>query len=83
MDKMGKLWRDARQFGSVNLFTHDNQYSCSIKFHTVIGVELEAKSGFGHKEPEDALKAALASCDKIVDGLSQQSEQLQSLRRLR
>lgn len=78
---MRELWDKARQYGGVNMFTHDDgTYSCNIEFSTIPGVKLEAKSGFKHKEPESALKAAIARCEEIVNGMAQQVSDLKRLR---
>lgn len=81
MDEMGTLWRKAREFGKVSLFTFDDgTYHCTVIFSTIAGVVLEAKSGTGNKEPEDALKKAIAKCHEILDSMAQQVTSLKRLK---
>lgn len=78
---MRELWDKARQYGKVMLFTADDgTYSCIIIFSTIPGVNLEAKSGFRHVEPEKAIEAAIARCEEIVNGMAQQVADLKRLR---
>ena len=68
---MDELWKIARQYGLVNLFTSSNgAYSCAIKFHTIEHTELEAKSGYGNQTPHEALLKAINSAQNIVSSIS-------------
>lgn len=64
---MDELWKIARQYGRVILFTSDSgTYSCDIHFHTIEHTKLEAKSGYGNVTPNEALINAIKSAEKIV-----------------
>ncbi len=63
---MARLWREAAQFGSVNLYTLDSgQVFCGIKFATARTIRLEAKSSFDCTTPEQALLEAIHSARAI------------------
>jgi uncharacterized protein YqfB (UPF0267 family) len=67
---LGELFRDARQYGRVRVSTmNDGDYYCSIEFNTIDHVQLEAKSSFDNKTPEDAVIGAIESAEKILDGV--------------
>ena len=71
---LSELFREARQYGCVYIFTCDSDgtYSCDITFHTIANTKLKAKSGYGHKTPEEAVRAAILVAEKIVDSMAQQ-----------
>lgn len=69
---LSSLVRTARDYGLVNIFTQsDGTYCCSIEFSTAKYITLEAKSGFGHVEPEAAVEAAIRAAEKIVESVDQ------------
>lgn len=69
--KMDELFYEARRYGKVHLYTHDdNTYSCSIKFNTVEHVELKAESGYKHTKCESAIAAALKKAIEITESLN-------------
>lgn len=75
MTNMGDLFRIARQYGKVNLFTHDDgTYNVNIKFSTIELTSLEARSGFNHMTPEAALEKAIRSAEEIVSSLGKMPE---------
>lgn len=71
------LFKEARSYGRVNLFTNDNgTYSCTIRFNSIVHSELKALSKFDHQTPEEAILAALTVAKEIVKSLSNLNEQL-------
>ena len=75
---LSELWREARQFGRVNIFTADNgTYSCVIRFNTIKHAELQAKSGYNHSEPELAVAAALDKAKEIVGEMTEMTKLLE------
>ena len=69
--KLGELFQEARLYGLVDLFTHDDgSYSCVIKFHTINHTELKAKSGFNKRTPEEAVTQAIEAAKNIVGEMS-------------
>jgi hypothetical protein len=69
---MRQLWDKARGYGRVMLWTSDKgTYSVTITFDTLKHISLEAKSGYGHTDPEAALKAAIQKAEEIVQSLQQ------------
>lgn len=62
------LWNEARSFGKVAIHTHDDgTISSNIKFGTLSGVSLEAKSGFDHKDIKSSLLAVIDNA-KLIRG---------------
>lgn len=68
---LSDMWRDARRYGRVNLYTNDDgtYYAC-IKFDSIAHTQLEARSDFKQVTPENALKMAIASAQAIVESVS-------------
>lgn len=80
MDDLGKLWRRARTFGKVKLYTFDDgRYWCTITFNTIAGVLLEAESGNTLEDPESAVAAAISKAEEIIKSLTKETEQLTKL----
>lgn len=78
---MRALWYKAREFGAVRLSTTDKgKYWCVIEFQTIPGVNLKAEGKFNMDDPEEAIKSAIEVAIKIVDGMSQQVNQLKRLK---
>ena len=70
-DNLGELFRTARQYGRVRIFTlEDGAYHCCIQFNSIKHTALEAKSDFKQPTPEDALRAAIIAAESIVDSVS-------------
>ncbi len=64
---LDELWGEARKYGRIMLHTHDdNTVSCTIKFDCIPGTAVEAKSGYNHRQPHDALHEATENAKKIV-----------------
>ena len=67
---MKQLFTECRKYGLVRLCTDNEGYYYSIiTFNTIDHVELQAKSGFDHEVPEDALLAALKKAIEIVESI--------------
>lgn len=63
---LDELWAEASQYGQVNIYTHDSGHvTCTIEFATIAHCTLEAKSGYTHRRPHDALMAAIENAKKI------------------
>lgn len=74
MKDLGSLFKIARMYGRVNLFTQDNgQYSATIKFDTNRHVQLDASSGFNNSTPEEAVERAIKTAQNIVDDINKLS----------
>jgi pyrrolidone-carboxylate peptidase len=77
---MRALWDTARGYGLPTLFTHkDGTYSCTIRFSTISNIELEAKSGYMHIDPEVAISKAIENAKIIARDLAAQSNNLKQL----
>lgn len=64
MDNFSKLFWEARKFGRVMFYSHDDlTYSCKIEMSTVKGLTIDAHSGYKNTTPEEAFKSAI---DKAV-----------------
>ena len=67
---LSDLWKVARQYGQVNLFTQTNGlYNATIVFDTIDHTSLEARSDYTQETPEAALSMAIGSAKAIVDSL--------------
>ena len=75
MDEMSRLWRLASTYGRVTVYTLDNGMHCGIKFNTIVGTSLESKST-PSKEPETALREAIANCVKIIESFNQTNQEV-------
>ena len=70
-DDLSSLWRIARQYGRVRLFTNaDGTYHACIVFSSLEHTALEALSDFKQMSPEAALTMAIRSAQAIVDSVS-------------
>lgn len=72
---LSELFRIARQYGQVDIFTSSStgKYSCYITFNTIEHTELIAKSGNGNETPEEAVEKAIRSAQEIVSSISKMS----------
>lgn len=76
-DQLGELFRIARQYGLVYIYTTDKGlYNASITFNTTAHTKLEAKSDFKRESPEDALVQAIEAAQQIVDSIGKMSTSL-------
>ncbi|MES2753820.1 MAG: hypothetical protein V4659_04070 [Pseudomonadota bacterium] len=65
-DDLGALWRQARAFGSVQMFNFDDgRVFAKITLPTIAGTALTADSGHKCHTPEDALIEAIAKAETI------------------
>lgn len=81
---LSELFREARKYGTVNIFTSDDgTYSCTIKFNTVKHISLEAKSGWGYKEVEIAITKAIENAKVVVRETTNAIATLNNLKQLR
>lgn len=72
MDELGKLFRKAREFGRVRIYTTSNGlYHCTIEFNSIAHTSLEAKSGFDCVTPEIAVVDAIQTAESIVSSIMQ------------
>jgi len=78
MDKdLGQLFREARLYGRVRIFTLDSGcYNCSIEFNTISHVKLEACSGYNHLEPEPAVLSAINKAKEIISSMVEMNNKL-------
>jgi len=77
MKDLGQLFREARLYGLVSLFSSDTgNYSCTITFNSIEHTELKAKSGFNNVTPEQALCNAILSAKKIVGEVDKIKERI-------
>ena len=50
---LGQFFLEAEKFGAVGIYTMTEGYHDSIKFPSIAGTSLEAKSNFNHKTPQN------------------------------
>lgn len=65
-----QLLEEAQKYGRIRLHQcTDGDFSFTITFNTINHIELEAKSGFGHKTPRAAALAAIEKAVIIVESM--------------
>lgn len=76
-EHLGELFRRARGYGAVNIFTGSRGgYHCAINFNTIEHTKLEAMSRHDHDTPEEAVRVAIASAEKIVASVSHMAKKI-------
>jgi len=74
MSDLGTLFRTAREYGRVSIYTQsDGTYHCCIEFASIAHTKLEARSDFKQPSPEAAVQMAIDSAEAIVRSVSKTS----------
>lgn len=82
-EHLGELFTIARQYGQVRIHTMENgKYHACIVFNTIKHTELQARSDFDQKTPEDAVRQAINAAQTIIDSVEQMSQSLPKRRLL-
>lgn len=65
-----QMFEAAQEYGLVHLHnSKDRTYSCNIEFYTIPNSTLSAHSGYYHKTPKEAVKAAVVKAMEIVNSI--------------